>query len=161
MSRGKFHLNTIAERLELAMRESKLSVAEIIRRGGPSRPTLFRIQKDPSYMPERYTLDRLGVALNISSEWLRTGEGDMNDASRPASAGDRAYGTLEQLTPGIPVMVMGQALQAILEALPPRGIRLDDPRLAEIFQTICRRSVETNQAPCAQWVLEELIKPND
>jgi len=70
-------LNTIADRLALALEQSDQTVADVIRRGGPSRPTIYRIQKDLSYSPEDYTLQRLAESLNISFEWLKSGIGPM------------------------------------------------------------------------------------
>ena len=52
-------------------------MAEVIRRGGPSRPTIYRILNDPAYVPETYTLDRLAKILGVSLEWLALGEGPM------------------------------------------------------------------------------------
>lgn len=70
-------MNTIADRLEVALKETGHTVAEVIRRGGPSRPTIYRIQNDPTYVPESYTLERLSRALDVSLEWLALGEGPM------------------------------------------------------------------------------------
>jgi hypothetical protein len=70
-------LNTIADRLALALKETGQTVADAIRHGAPSRPTIYRIQNDPSYAPENYTIQRLARSLDISFEWLATGQGPM------------------------------------------------------------------------------------
>jgi hypothetical protein len=62
-----------------------MKISDVIKGGGPSRPTLYRIQNDPTYMPETYSLERLARALGVSIEWLALGAGQMEEVMRETS----------------------------------------------------------------------------
>ena len=129
-------MNTIADRLALALEQTELTVADAIRRGGPSRPSIYRIQNDPSYSPEDYTLQRLAQSLDISFEWLKTGLGPM------------CLGGVAETT------------------IPYRGMPpLDLARLAEVVQVLhqhlgARLPSKAFGALCAEAYLESILNPD-
>lgn len=131
-------MNTIADRLELALKITGLTVAEVLRRGGPSRPTIYRIQNDPTYAPEAYTLERLAKALGVSLEWLAFEAGPM------LSVADAAGETLIPYTSDtLDAPLLGECCEAVLELLERRGgPRLPAGKLgaaiAEVY-LICQR----------------------
>lgn len=56
-----------------------LTQDQVHKLGGPSKPTQYRIETDPSYEPEGYTLDRLANALQVKRAWLEKNEGPMEE----------------------------------------------------------------------------------
>jgi transcriptional regulator with XRE-family HTH domain len=68
-------IETIGDRARAAREARGFTQQEVTKRGGPSKPTLFRIESDPNYSPEDYTLERLALALQVNLHWLKTGEG--------------------------------------------------------------------------------------
>lgn len=52
----------------------KLTMEAVVEMGGPSRPTLHRIEREEGYEPEGYSLERLAKVLQVRQTWLQTGE---------------------------------------------------------------------------------------
>ena len=113
-----------------------MTVAEVVRKGGPSRPTIFRIQNDPSYQPEAYTIERLAKALGVSLEWMEIGRGPM--IHEGAAEAPDPYRS-EAIDPRL----IGQCFESVMEALERHpGARPPSSKIgaamAEIY-TICQR----------------------
>jgi len=79
-------VETIGDRAKRVRDARRFTMSEITGRGGPSKATVFRIETDPSYAPERYTLERLAAALQVNPEWLISGEGEMDPLAEAARA---------------------------------------------------------------------------
>jgi transcriptional regulator with XRE-family HTH domain len=141
------------DRFEEARKAKNLSRRELGRLSGVHPNTLNRWASGETQNPQPDELRKVTEVLDVPYEHLRTGKATDTAAER------QAFYSLEVLSEGAGVLVIGQALQAMLKALPPRGISLDDPRLAQVFQSLIRRSRELGEAPKEEWVLEELMKP--
>ena len=113
-------MNTIAERIWLAMKTAGLSVADVIRAGGPSRPTMYRIATDPGYKPEVYTIERLATILRVSGEWIQTGEGPMEARDQVAEE-VASY----QADPPLDLAVLGLAIETLEIFLAHNHSKLD------------------------------------
>lgn len=100
-------------------------MAEAIRRGAPSRPTIYRIQTDPTYVPEGYTIQRLADVLGVSFEWLANGQGPMS-----------LNGVAEESIPYRAEALDAELLRAILETvaqgLESKGVKLPP----KVFSTL-------------------------
>ena len=70
-------MNALAERVTYFIDSQGIKRSAVPKRGGPSRPTLYRIENDPEYRPEDFTVDRLADAIGASRTWLKTGDGPM------------------------------------------------------------------------------------
>lgn len=127
-------MNTIADRLAYALDAGKLTIADVIKRGGPSRPTLYRIQNDLTYQPEDYTVSRLAKALDVSSEWLATGEG------QPWFKGMAAEPAAPYRADQLNAEVLAQALALVLQELQNRKATLPPSKIAaavvEIYELV-------------------------
>lgn len=86
-------VETIGDRLKRAKDARRFTLSEITKRGGPSKATVFRIETDPSYAPERYTLERLAAALQVNPEWLIAGQGEMEPLAEAARTLNAAFTT--------------------------------------------------------------------
>jgi len=130
-------LNTIADRLAYALDAGRLTVADVIKRGGPSRPTLYRIQNDPTYQPEDYTVSRLAKALDVSVEWLATGEG------QPWFKDMAAEPTTPYRVDQLDAEILTQALALVLQELQNRKATLPPSKIAaavvEIYELVTRQ----------------------
>lgn len=93
-------MNTLGQRVTAVIETKGLKRSRIPGLGGPSRPTLYRIETDPSYRPENHTIERLAQVLGVSPEWLATGEGPMLPPLFKNDAEMEAYITGAQPTPG-------------------------------------------------------------
>lgn len=122
-------MNTIAERVTLIIDSQGIKRNAIPKRGGPSRPTLYRIENEPDYQPEESTLDRLADAIGVARDWLKTGEGPMYVspleayARSPISGADGAAEAHEGYTAqdgraSIDVALLQRAIQEALQAAP-------------------------------------------
>lgn len=110
--------------------------------------------------PRAKNLHLLAKTLGVEVPWIEKGIGPMRVSDPAIGTAGFILGSLDRLSEGADVLVIGQALQAILKALPARGISLDDPRLGALFQAVIRRAVQTGVAPDERAVLEELMKPS-
>lgn len=105
------------------MKARAMNIAAIIRNGGPSRPTIFRVLNEPGYIPESYSIERLARALEVSTEWLHTGEGSMSRTLDPTpgiqAIMDAAAETPEpyraDAPPPLNVALLREVVQAVLE----------------------------------------------
>jgi transcriptional regulator with XRE-family HTH domain len=166
---------TIADRIKKARVAAGLTQAELAELTGCKWQQVSRWERVAA-SPRAKTIRALADALNVYDLWLSTGEGPMRPhtadnfplifkerASEKLSnygASPAAFELLEQLSDSAEIQIIGQTLQAMLKALPTRGINLDDPRLAQMFKAIVRRSIQTNEPPNEKMVLDELIKPS-
>ena len=155
-------MQTLIDRLKLALNASKLGSQRQLALQAKLRPaTITRWMQGETKTIRQTDLEAVARVLDVSPDWLRTGEGEMipMEPSRVHVTEAQSFYTIETLSEGANVLVIGQALQAMLKALPPRGINLDDPRLAQVFQAVIRRSAKTKTPPDEKMVLDELIKP--
>lgn len=167
------------DRLEESRTAKKLSRRELARISGVHPNTLNRWASGETLNPQPDELKKVSEVLGVSYEWLRTGIEDLpprasitlgvggGKSAAPSSyiqlpgraSRGSAFQQLETISGGADLLVLGQALQAILKALPPRGINLEEPRLAQLLEDVVRRAVESGSKPDEKMVLEELTKP--
>lgn len=100
-----------------------MTVAEVIRKGGPSRPTIYRILNDSGYEPEVYSIERLCTVMGLSSKWLLVGDGPMFE-SRAAEAAT-PYQVDDGLTP---------AQRIVLRTVRADILKLSDQDLESWFE---------------------------
>lgn len=74
-------METLAERIKYARERQGLSQQDIAKKAGISQPTYFKIENGLTLKP-RNILD-LAKALNVSVDWLATGQGEMTTAITP------------------------------------------------------------------------------
>lgn len=146
-------LETLGDRIKRAREAAGFTQIQLAQILGTQWQQVSRWERNVSE-PRKKTRKLLAEALRISEENLLTVSVPVSNAVENAT-----FNMIEELSEGANVLIIGQALQAMLKALPPRGISLEDPRLGQLFQAIVRRSVQTGIPPDEKMVLEELLKP--
>ena len=141
--------STFPARLKLAMEAQGLNIAAIIRNGGPSRPTLFRILNEPSYLPEHYTTERLARALGISVDWLRTGQGEMLPNDTASHEPDFDSALMEQV-----IDLMEDYLTLFRKQLDPKQRR----QLLERVYQMAKENGFSGSTPISMGKFQKLVK---
>lgn len=100
-------LDSIAERARLARKEARLSQTAVHEAGGPSRPTLYRIENALPIESLESQLQRLAMVTGHRWEWIYTGDGEKH---LPMAAEAPA---LYHADPPLDVAVLGLAIETL------------------------------------------------
>lgn len=149
-----FNLSQLADRIRLALEANRLRPIDVPRRGGPSRPTIYRLLKEEDPKVDGLTLDRLADAIGVSRIWLKEGTGPMNSSAFPETGAGKSSALqllgssafMPTLAPGFGARMglarreMGMSVKAAAQALKIQQRRLEafeseseEPTLPELM----------------------------
>lgn len=76
-------MDTLGERLNYARRDSGYTQNSLAESIGVSRGVIFNLEKNKT-IPQAIVMNAICRTLNVNSEWLLSGEGEMRNREDPA-----------------------------------------------------------------------------